>query len=557
VAAELAEAARQARRRSGYDGAALAWYRAAQLTPDPAGRAALLRDAATDSFLAGASARASAWCDEALTAATDPLLRADIELLRGRIRTWTGHTATAYQGLVAAAATVRGIDPARACALLTEAAVPAAMDAQVRSVLRHGEEALALAATGGFAAPRTAIVHSFGLVLDGRIEEGRPGLRAGAEFVERGTDPVAEQLMVAMLGQGLLLSEQDGQGLAVLTRTIDTARRHAAPAVLPVALIIRGEGEHWTGRWAEAEADFADGLRWAEELGHLGAVGYGLGCLARLDGQRGDRARCLDRVSRARREIGPYRIGCLEFYLSCAVGVAALSDADYAEAGTALDEALGHVRRFGLGNPRVVPFGADLVEAHVRAGRPDRAREPLEWLTEVANRTGSSWAQAAVGRCRGLLAETLEDAEEAFGEAERHHRRRDYPYERARTLLCRGEALRRFRRPAAARVPLAAAHATFESLGAAPWAARAAAELAAAGVRPLPSAGPAVLDLLSPQEIQVARAIAGGLNNAEAASVLFVSRKTVEAHLTRVYRKLGVRSRTDLTRALVSAGLVQ
>ncbi|MFI6071829.1 AAA family ATPase [Actinoplanes sp. NPDC051343] len=556
VAAELAEAAREARRRSGYDGAALAWHRAAQLNPDPAARAGLLREAATDSFLAGASARASAWCDEALTTTTDPALRADIELLRGRILTWTGHTAAAYQGLVGAARNVRDLDPARACALLTEAAVPAAMDADVRSVLQHGEEALALATTAGFAAPRTALVHSFGLVLNGRVEEAQPGLRAGAAYLERGIDPVTEQLMVAMLGQGLLFSEQDAAGLAVLTRTIDTARRFAAPAVLPVALIIRGEGEHWTGRWAEAEADWADGLHWAEELGHLGAVGYGLACLARLDGQRGERTRCLDRVSRARREIGPYRIGCLEFYLSFAAGVAALSDADYAEAGTALDEALGHARRAGLGNPRVVPFGADVVEAHVRGGRPDRAREPLAWLTSVAARTGSSWAWAAVGRCRGMLAETLDEAEEAFAEAERHHRVRDYPYERARTLLCRGEALRRFRRPAAARVPLTAAHATFESLGAAPWAARAAVELAAAGVRPLPSAGPSLLDLLSPQEIQVARAIAGGLNNAEAASVLFVSRKTVEAHLTRVYRKLGVRSRTDLTRALVAAGLV-
>jgi DNA-binding CsgD family transcriptional regulator/DNA replicative helicase MCM subunit Mcm2 (Cdc46/Mcm family) len=557
VAAELADAARQARRRSGYDGAALAWYRAAQLTPDPAQRAGLLREAATDAFLAGASARASAWCDEALTTVADPALRADIELLRGRILTWTGHTATAYQGLVEAAAEVRNLEPARACALLTEAAVPAAMNADVRSVLRHGEEALALATTGGFPAPRTAIVHSFGLVLNGRVEEAQPGLRAGAAFLERGTDPVAEQLMVAMLGQGLLLSEQDAQGLAVLTRTIDTARRYAAPAILPVALVIRGEGEHWAGRWAEAEADYADGLRWAEELGHLGAVGYSLSCLARLDGQRGDRARCLDRVSRARREVGPYRIGSLEFYLSCAVGAAALSDADYAEAATALDDSLGHARRVELGNPRVVPFGADLVEAHIRAGRPDRAHEPLEWLTSMAARTGSSWARAVVGRCRGMLAETLDEAEEAFAEAERHHRVRDYPFERARTLLCRGEALRRFRRPAAARVPLTAAHATFESLGAIPWAARAAAELAAAGVRPLPSAGPSLLDLLSPQEIQVARAIAGGLNNAEAASVLFVSRKTVEAHLTRVYRKLGVRSRTDLTRALVAAGVVQ
>ena len=556
VAAELAEAARQARRRSGYDGAALAWYRAAELTTDPGDRAELLRNAATDAFLAGSSARAAAWCDEALVAVDDPLLQADIELLRGRIRTWTGHTGTAHRLLVEAVGRVREVDPKRACALLVEAAMTAGLDADVNAMLRHAEEALELAAAGGFDAPRAVPVRGFALALCGRVDEARPALWAGTDFRNGGSDEVADQILDAMIGQGLLITEQDGPGLSMLTRTIISARRHQAPGVLPIALTFRAEAEHWTGRWAEAEADWAEGLHWAEELGQPGSVGYALASLARLDGQRGERDRCRERVSRARREVGPYRIGCMEFYMCCALGIAALSASDYDEAATALDEALRHVRQVALGNPRVVPFAADLIEAHVRAGRPDRARPALEWLTDVAERSSLTWARAAAARGRGLLAETLAEAEAAFGEAEHHHRRRDYPYELARTRLCHGEALRRFRRPAAARVPLTAAHASFESLGAVPWAARAAAELAAAGQRPLPGAGPTALDLLTPQEVQVARAIAGGLNNAEAASVLFVSRKTVEAHLTRVYRKLGVRSRTDLTRALVSAGLV-
>lgn len=121
-------------------------------------------------------------------------------------------------------------------------------------------------------------------------------------------------------------------------------------------------------------------------------------------------------------------------------------------------------------------------------------------------------------------------------------------------MLCEAETLRRLRRPAAARPLLREALAIFEGLGARPWAARGETELAATGARP--GARPAVrstggdvdLDVLTPQEFQIARTVAEGLNNAEAAAALFVSRKTVEAHLTRVYRKLEVRSRTELAR---------
>jgi DNA-binding NarL/FixJ family response regulator len=128
------------------------------------------------------------------------------------------------------------------------------------------------------------------------------------------------------------------------------------------------------------------------------------------------------------------------------------------------------------------------------------------------------------------------------------------PFEQARTLLCEGEALRRARRPAASRPPLRHALAIFNGLGARPWAARAMTELDATGARgSVPNeASASALDSLSPQELQVARAVARGLNNVEAAAALFVSRKTVEAHLTRVYRKLGVRSRTELTRLLIT-----
>jgi DNA-binding NarL/FixJ family response regulator len=132
------------------------------------------------------------------------------------------------------------------------------------------------------------------------------------------------------------------------------------------------------------------------------------------------------------------------------------------------------------------------------------------------------------------------------------------PFERARTLLCEGEVMRRTRRLVAARAPLREAQLIFQALGARPWADRAATEIAASGGRTHRHTDPALagLDSLTPQELQIARAVAVGKNNSEAAAALFLSRKTVEAHLTRIYRKLGLGSRTELTRVIVAQGVV-
>jgi DNA-binding NarL/FixJ family response regulator len=127
------------------------------------------------------------------------------------------------------------------------------------------------------------------------------------------------------------------------------------------------------------------------------------------------------------------------------------------------------------------------------------------------------------------------------------------PFELARALLCEGEILRRHRRPAAARSSLRRALHLFEGLGAIPWAERASVELAATGDRDSARQQPAAIDGLTPQQLRIARLIADGHNNVEAAEALFLSRKTVEAHLTQVYRKLGVHSRTQLMRALPPA----
>jgi DNA-binding CsgD family transcriptional regulator len=213
-----------------------------------------------------------------------------------------------------------------------------------------------------------------------------------------------------------------------------------------------------------------------------------------------------------------------------------------------------------MNNPNVVPMAGDLAEALARVEERDRSTQILNWLDERARKTGLAYPHAVACRVRGILAIEPEEAQSLFAESlAALDEVGPIPFEQARTLLCSGEATRRNRRPAAARVPLTRALVIFDDLGARPWAARASAELAASGVKDqrftMATTAAARLKELSPQELRVARIAARGQNNSEVAAALFVSRKTVEAHLTRVYRKLGIRSRTELARMLLASGI--
>jgi DNA-binding NarL/FixJ family response regulator len=254
-----------------------------------------------------------------------------------------------------------------------------------------------------------------------------------------------------------------------------------------------------------------------------------------------------DRLARSRREAGPFGVD-LRLLLEPAVrGLAALSAGEPGAALEPLEAAWSHAEDSGVANPNVVPFAPDLAEAHARCGNRDRAREVASWLDERATMLDLRLPLAGAWRCRGLLATDPDEAVAAFTNAHQACDVRSAPFEHARTLLCEGEVLRRLRRPAAARPPLRRAADVFEGLGATTWAARAIAELSAAG-HPTPRSGP--VEVLTPQQLRTASLVAAGHNNVETAEALFLSRKTVEAHLTQVYRKLGVHSRTQLTNAL-------
>ncbi len=199
----------------------------------------------------------------------------------------------------------------------------------------------------------------------------------------------------------------------------------------------------------------------------------------------------------------------------------------------------------GVGHPYIVLNSApDLVEACVRTGRVGEARSAYEVVADFARTGAPGWALALAARCRALLADDATAGEE-FAEALRLHSEWERPFDRARTQLLFGEHLRRRRQRIACRGHLRAALETFEALGATPWAERARGELRASGETSGPR-GPTALGRLTPQELQIVRLVREGESNKEIAAHLFLSPRTVEYHLSKVYTKVGIASRAEL-----------
>jgi DNA-binding CsgD family transcriptional regulator len=201
------------------------------------------------------------------------------------------------------------------------------------------------------------------------------------------------------------------------------------------------------------------------------------------------------------------------------------------------------------GLPRAFPV-PDAVEALTAVGRLDEAEAVLIVWEAVGERLRRARVRGSAARCRALIAAARGDLGSALAHAEaalEHQRDLGLPLERARTLIVLGSIQRRTKRKAAARASLEEALASLETMGARLWAERARAELARVGGRAR-SGG------LTPTEERVAALVAEGRSNKEVAELLFVSVRTVEANLTRVYSKLGIRSRTELAASRPASG---
>ena len=299
------------------------------------------------------------------------------------------------------------------------------------------------------------------------------------------------------------------------------------------------------GRWQEAAQIAEEGFEAAQQTGQRGYQAFSLSvrALARASfGLETDaRADAEDALALA----GERAMGSARIHALWALGLLELSLGRPEETARLLAPERERLLAAGVGEPGAIRFVPDEIEALIALGRLDEAEERLGWLEERGRALDRASALAAGWRCRGLLAAATNDGEGALGAFERaltQHARAPMPFERARTLLALGAAQRRAKRKRDARATLDEAVLVFEELGAALWAEKARAELGRIGGRA------ASHGELTPTERRVAELVAQGRTNKEVAGALFVSARTVEFHLSHVYRKLGLRSRAELAR---------
>jgi DNA-binding CsgD family transcriptional regulator len=307
-----------------------------------------------------------------------------------------------------------------------------------------------------------------------------------------------------------------------------------------VLLTQRCELELRAGRWDEVE-------RLLTAMG--GVTQYQAGALsdprfgAAVAAGRGDGARtraCADEADACGGD--PDVLRWPRFEIARVRGLVALLEGDSAAAVALLEPVWDHLRRAGFTDPGAFPLAPDLAEALVATGRRDTAAEVAAALEAVDDHP---WALAASLRARGHLADPG-DAVALFDEAAERYGALGWAFDRARCLTYAGAARRALRRVREAREHLEEAVAAFDALGSPGWSRWAGAELGRLGGRR--AAGSRLTDA----EDQVARLVAAGRRNREVAAELFISISTVEATLTRVYAKLGVRSRAELAGRLAA-----
>jgi DNA-binding CsgD family transcriptional regulator len=366
-------------------------------------------------------------------------------------------------------------------------------------LMRHAVQ-LERAGTIGFTA---SIIYSHQLVFAGRLAEARD-----------------------------LLDELEGR----VTERTD-------PGTLASVWGYRALCELFAGDWNRAETAARAALTFYRETGTeylaVGAAGNAA-LIAAYRGRPDDARALVDEALGYSAANGELRH---EVVPEAAAGVVALQGDHPDEAADHFARCADLLTRGRFHDPGLWFFVGDAVEAFVALGRPDAAEEMLGPYEAAASRLDRPGALAVAARSRGLIGD-----ERAFERAVQLHETAGQPFELARSLLAAGRADRRAGRRGSARERLSRAAEIFEALDASPFASRARDELAR-----VPGRKPAAAGRLTPTEEQVARLVAEGRTNAEVAQELFVTVGTVERHLSHVYAKLGVRSRTELARRFAAA----
>jgi DNA-binding CsgD family transcriptional regulator len=540
VAAALKHAAETARRRGGVSAEALALERAARLTPDNQARARRLLGA-------GLAAEAAGWLEvaerllaEAADLSSDPTLRAEAISKRSYVLFDRGKLGEAYDLAMGEFDRLEESQPKIAAAILVGSGVIHVLHHRldIEAAASMAERARKLAGYEGRTNLDLCHMLAWTRALLGAVSEA-------AGFAQSCRDHVDASTVVAVdIATDLIYLEQYTGARDLLEAIVSHNRDVGALEILAYALDQLARVQFRSGDLTRAYLTSLESVQLTEPLGNDVALAASLAWLALLEAALG---RDEDSESHATRALGIAATRDDRWNIvraRSALGFAALSSGNVDEAVEWLEPAARMLEEGSLRHPNFFRIDADLIEAEVRLGSKDQAQAHLSRLEQQAQATGSPWANAVAARCRALLA-SKDDVDDAFLLALALHQRDPSEFERARTQLSFGESLRRRGYRRQAREQLHGALETFERLGSRPWTKRVRSELRATG-ETLQRRGSKVQEELTPQELQIALSVAEGKTNREVGARLFLSPKTVEFHLSHVYRKLGVRSRAEL-----------
>lgn len=546
VANMLAATADRALRRGGVLGEARAFERSARLTQDSDLRAHRLCKAAGAWVKAGRVTYADMLLDEAMTLGPRVSIQAEAWAHRAYIAFQGGSSLAVPDVLLRLAETASAADRltvARAVSLTINNEMVRWNCAEMRRIC---QAAMVLTGRDGPHPdwPKGAVRLAQAHVLCGDSEGRDRAYACVAECERRPADGSAAELaeVLTWLADYSLASR-------LLEREIDQARRNGDLTLLAYALPRLATVLIRKGRPARAWATAAEALELAAAGGRSTQQAHALVAMAAAEALLNDHAACREHVETARKLV-PGHFLDVEAKACHALGVAALAGGRPAEAVGHLLRVKEILRNGGVREPGVILFDADLAEAYIRSGAPQEAARHLNTLatTEPHSRT----VRAAILRCQGLITDDL-NPDTPFKDALDLHDPTVEPIEQARTLLCYGQRLRRRKRRRDAARILREAYDRFIETHALGWAEQCRVEIAALGHQP-GSRPRGHVQPLTQQERLIAAAAADGLTNQEISARLFLSPKTVDYHLGKVYRKLGIRSRTELARSIVRGG---
>jgi DNA-binding CsgD family transcriptional regulator len=546
IARRMADLGVSARRRGALMAAAAAHEQAARLSPVPADADRQLLMAGDALWAAGDLAGTADLFKDRIASASTASLRALMAMVLGQAELWTIGSSAGIERFELNAAAVGDSDPAVAAFLLLHASTARLLDLEVDMAVETAARAMALAersehtpAVFGAAGMHTMcqLFAGAGAEASDRLGPLRlllvGALGAGAE----GADDLAQ-----LCGFGLLVCERWADATDTLDLVIRSGETTGMMGRSALARLLLAEVMWRTGRWAESLAELSHSLALQEAVRPGQVVPGTIALLARVEASLGQEESCREHINQML-DVPP-RIGMFEAMAYSAIGLLELGADRHADAATALDEVAVRVAR--IGEPGWLWWQGDAIEAYARCGRLDNARQLVEQLEAQAAATGRGWAHATAARGRGTLTRG-DEADDHFTDALECYRTITAPFEEARTLLLRGQRrIQAGQRETGAR-DIASSRTLFDRLGARGWSEQASALRGEAS-----GDDDSLTSRLTPAELRVALAVGRGASNREAADQLFISTKTVDYHLQSIYRKLHLRSRSQLMTLVLS-----